>query len=138
MDGLNTRFDIYANGFSSCEDNYYPDLNVRKGFTAAGNVNWCNAQPSSGTNWPMADANAAALPVDENMITTTRQGDEAVKAINANVALGNGSWDCAAYWNVAHYAGRGKNLAPAGCTSSATISRSRPKRWTWRPPTAAW
>ena len=67
MDGLNTRFDIYANGFQSCKDNYIADVNVRKGYITHGNVNWCNAQPS-GTNWPIADAVAAALPVDQNMI----------------------------------------------------------------------
>ena len=67
MDGLNTRFDIYANGFQSCKDNYVADVNVRKGYVTLGNVNWCNAKPS-GTNWPIADALAAALPVDQNMI----------------------------------------------------------------------
>ena len=67
MDGLNTRFDIYANGFQSCKDNYVADVNVRKGYVTLGNVNWCNAKPS-GTNWPIADAVAAALPVDQNMI----------------------------------------------------------------------
>ena len=45
MDGLNTRFDIYANGFESCKANYVPDANVRKGYTTLGNVNWCNAKP---------------------------------------------------------------------------------------------
>ena len=45
MDGLNTRFDIYANGFQSCKDNYVADVNVRKGYIAPGNVNWCNANP---------------------------------------------------------------------------------------------
>jgi len=119
--GLNTRFDIYGNGFDSCEANYFPDLNVRKGFTTPGNVNWCNAEP--GMNWPIADANAAALPVDENMITTGGEGDQATKVLNRNVSLGNGTWDCATYWSIAHYAGPGKDLAPAGCTNTATISR---------------
>ena len=54
MDGLNTRFDIYVNGFQSCKDNYIADVNVRKGYVTLGNVNWCNAKPS-GTNWPIAD-----------------------------------------------------------------------------------
>ena len=33
MDGLNTRFDLYANGFYNCRG-YPPDINVRKGYTA--------------------------------------------------------------------------------------------------------
>ena len=60
MDGLNTRFDIYANGFQSCKDNYVADVNVRKGYIAPGNVNWCNAVPS-GTNWPMADFSRSGI-----------------------------------------------------------------------------
>ena len=59
MDGLNTRFDIYLNGFQSCKDNYVADVNVRKGYVTLGNVNWCSAKPS-GTNWPIADTVDAA------------------------------------------------------------------------------
>ena len=70
MDGLNTRFDIYANGFESCKANYVADVNVRKGYTTLGNVNWCDAQPS-GANWPIADAHAAAFPLDQNMIVAS-------------------------------------------------------------------
>ena len=65
MDGLNTRFDIYLNGFQSCKDNYVADVNVRKGYVTPGNVNWCNAKPS-GTNWPIADA----LPLHCRLIKT--------------------------------------------------------------------
>ena len=72
MDGLNTRFDIYANGFESCKANYVADANVRKGYTALGNVNWCDARPSGG-NWPIADANAAGFPLDQNMILRLRR-----------------------------------------------------------------
>jgi Flp pilus assembly protein TadG len=150
LDGLNTRFDIYANGFESCKANYVADVNVRKGYTAPGNVNWCNAQPS-GPNWPIADAHAAAFPLDQNMILT-EEGDQTQEnhrrgrnylayvsgdAINAvlaavgynfrvpakTIALGNGIWDCAGYWSVAHFAGPGSDLPPPGCTSTATISR---------------
>ncbi len=46
MDGLNTRFDIYADDFESCKANYVADANVRKGYTTLGNINWCNAKPS--------------------------------------------------------------------------------------------
>jgi hypothetical protein len=119
MDGLNTRFDIYGNGFQSCKDNYIADVNVRKGYITLGNVNWCNAQPS-GTNWPIADAIAAALPVDQNMILAT---EDKGGQLNTTIALGNGSWDCAGYWSVAHSAGPGKDFPPPGCTSTATISR---------------
>ena len=120
MDGLNTRFDIYANGFQSCKDNYIADVNVRKGYITLGNVNWCNAKPS-GTNWPIADTVAAALPVDQNMILAN--ADNGAQQLNTTIALGNGTWDCAGYWSVAHSAGPGKDFPPPGCTSTATISR---------------
>jgi hypothetical protein len=119
MDGLNTRFDIYANGFQSCKDNYVADVNVRKGYIAPGNVNWCNAVPSD-TNWPVNNAVAAALPVDQNMISP---GAGAQHQIDSTIAVGNGTWDCASYWSVAHASGPGKNRPPPGCTSTATISR---------------
>jgi Flp pilus assembly protein TadG len=118
MDGLNTRFDIYANGFQSCKANYVADVNVRKGFTTLGNANWCNAEPS-GTNWPIANANAAAFPIDQNMILAAAAG----QVLDRTVAIGNGTWDCAGYWSVAHFAGPGKTLPPPGCTDTATISR---------------
>lgn len=119
MDGLNTRFDIYANGFQSCKDNYVADVNVRKGYIAPGNVNWCSAVPS-GTNWPMANLTAAALPVDQNMILANADSSG---QLNTTIAIGNGTWDCADYWRVAHSAGPGKDLPPPGCTSTAIISR---------------
>jgi Flp pilus assembly protein TadG len=121
MDGLNTRFDIYANGFQSCKANYVADVNVRKGYTTLGNANWCNAAPS-GTNWPIADADAAALPVDQNMILAAVDGRQ-TQILDATIAIGNGTWDCASYWSVAHFAGPGKTLPPPGCTSTATTSR---------------
>ena len=115
MDGLNTRFDIYANGFNSCRI-YPPDQNVRKGFIAVGNANWCSAIPA-GTTWPMPNGQASALPVDQNMIRSANQ------SLNVGVGLGNGTWDCATYWSTAHFAGPGKNSPPPGCTELATISR---------------
>jgi Flp pilus assembly protein TadG len=115
MDGLNTRFDIYANGFNSCRS-YPPDQNVRKGFTAAGNANWCNAGPD-GPNWPMPTPEASAFPVDQNMV---RPADQ---SLDTSISVGNGTWNCAAYWSTAHFAGPGKNLPPPGCGASATISR---------------
>jgi hypothetical protein len=115
IDGLNTRFDIYARGFSSCRI-YPPDLNVRKGFIALGNVNWCNAVPAA-SNWPMPTPDAAALPLDQNMINLATQ------LLDPNATLGNGSWNCAAYWSTAHFAGPGKNAPPPGCSATATISR---------------
>ena len=120
MDGLNTRFDIYLNGFQSCKDNYVADVNVRKGYVTPGNVNWCNAKPS-GMNWPIADATAAALPVDQNMILVN--ADNGAQQLDTTVALGNGTWNCADYWSVAHSTGPGEDLPPEGCTTTATISR---------------
>jgi Putative Flp pilus-assembly TadE/G-like len=121
MDGINTRFDIYANGFESCKANYVPDVNVRKGYLTPGNVNWCDARPSGG-NWPIGDANAAAFPLDQNMILPSEEGDQA-QGLARPIAIGNGIWDCAGYWSVAHSAGPGANRPPRGCTSTATISR---------------
>lgn len=114
MDGLNTRFDIYAHGFNSCRI-YAPDVNVRKGFNTVGNANWCDAEPAN-PNWPMPDPNAAPMPVDQNM--TRANG-----TFDTGVDIGNGSWNCAAYWSVAHAVGPGKNSPPPGCTTVATISR---------------
>jgi hypothetical protein len=121
MDGLNTRFDIYANGFESCKANYVADANVRKGYTTLGNVNWCNAKPSGG-NWPIADSHAAAFPLDQNMILASEDGEQ-THVVAKIVAIGNGIWDCAGYWSVAHSAGPGSDFPPPGCTSTATISR---------------
>ena len=117
MDGLNTRFDIYANSFTSCAG-YPPDQNVRKGYTTVGNANWCKASPSA-ANWPIANPNATPLPVDQNMIATGNSGQQ---VLNQTVATGSGTWDCAAYWSEAHPASSG-HAAPMGCTSAATISR---------------
>jgi Flp pilus assembly protein TadG len=114
-DGLNTRFDIYANGFRSCRAAYPPDQNVRKGFIALGNINWCNAIPVP-ANWPLPNPVATPLPVDSNMIA-------ADQSFNPAVNVGNGTWNCAAYWSIAHSIGPGKNSPPAGCTTTATISR---------------
>lgn len=114
MDGLNTRFDIYAHQFAACRI-YAPDQNVRKGFATAGNVNWCNAQPAA-PNWPASSPIGAPLPPDLNMI-------RANGVFDPNVALGNGTWNCAAYWSVAHAVGPGKNAPPPGCNAAATISR---------------
>lgn len=114
VDGLNTRFDIYANGFASCLT-YPPDQNVRKGFIALGNISWCNAIPTP-PNWPMPDPLAAPLPVDSNMI-------RAGQSLNPAVSLGDGTWNCAAYWSIAHAQGVGRDFPPTGCTPTARISR---------------
>ena len=116
LDGLNTRFDIYANGFRSCRG-YPPDANVRKGFTAINNVDWChNAIPAS-PGWPMPVAGATALTVDQNMI------GQGTQSFDPNVTLGSGVWNCASYWGIAHFVGPGKNSPPPGCTTAATIPR---------------
>jgi Flp pilus assembly protein TadG len=115
MDGLNTRFDIYANGFNTCH--LYPsDLNVRKGFTALNNVDWCNNAVPAGPQWPMPVPAATALPVDQNMIGSAT-------AFDPNVSLGSGTWNCAAYWSTAHAFGPGKEFPPSGCSEAASISR---------------
>jgi Flp pilus assembly protein TadG len=114
MDGLNTRFDIYAHQFATCRI-YAPDVNVRKGFEAPGNVNWCDAEPVVPT-WPIPSPIGAPLSPDQNMIRGDGTFDTAVN-------LGNGVWNCAAYWSAAHAVGAGKNAPPPGCTAAANISR---------------
>jgi Flp pilus assembly protein TadG len=114
LDGLNTRFDIYANGFYNCRV-YAPDQNVRKGFVATGNVNWCNAAPAA-PKWPMPSPDATPLPVDTDMI-------RADGTLDTDRPLGNGIWNCAAYWANAHFVGPGKNAPPPGCTAAASTSR---------------
>jgi putative Flp pilus-assembly TadE/G-like protein len=121
LDGLNTRFDIYANGYEPCKTNYVADANVRKGYTTLGNVNWCAARPSGG-NWPITDGNAAGFPLDQSMILASEDGDQSSVPAKT-VAIGNGIWDCTGYWRVAHYEGPGRDLPPRGCTRTAAISR---------------
>ena len=118
MDGLNTRFDVYANSFKSCI-NYAPDENVRRGYVTQGNTDWCVATPSA-ASWPLPNSSATPLLVDENMMVTSGTGKQ---VLDTNVAVGDGVWDCATYWNVAHFAGPGSESPPSGCTKSATISR---------------
>jgi hypothetical protein len=117
MEGLNTRFDIYADSFGPCKD-YPADQNVRKGYFTVGNVNWCRAMPSA-VNWPIENFKATPLPIDDNMIGTDNLGRP---ALDTSVALGNGVWDCAAYWSAAHPS-RYEHLPPSGCTHTASISR---------------
>jgi hypothetical protein len=64
----------------------------------------------------MPTPQSTPLPVDQNMI-------RADGTFDTSVALGNGVWNCAAYWSVAHAVGPGKNAPPPGCTAAATISR---------------
>lgn len=114
VDGLNTRFDIYDNGFTSCRT-YPPDQNVRKGFIALGDTNLCRATPAP-PNWPLSSPLAAALPVDSNMIGANQ-------SFNRGVSLGDGMWNCAAYWSIAHSSRPENDSPPSGCTTTATISR---------------
>jgi hypothetical protein len=46
--------------------------------------------------------------------------DNGAQQLDTTVALGNGTWNCADYWSVAHSAGPGKDLPPPGCTATAT------------------
>jgi Flp pilus assembly protein TadG len=121
IDGLNTRFDIFANAFAGCLD-YAPDQNVRKGYTAA---TPCRAMPAS-NNWPLPGTAAAALPPDNGMITSdpSRCGPtvNALPCLDVTATLGDGVWDCATYWARA-YGGQSPPSPPSGCSSSAAISR---------------
>ena len=56
------------------------------------------------------------------MASEDEDGDR-TQILAKTIAIGNGIWDCAGYWSVAHSAGPGRDLPPPGCTSTATISR---------------
>ena len=104
MDGLNTRFDIYAGGFNACRI-YPPDLNVRKGLPLSGikiGAMLVPTGPVGRSQYP----SGTPLPPDSNMI----QGNH----FNANIAIGAGIWDCASYWSVAHAVGPGRDPLPKG------------------------
>jgi Flp pilus assembly protein TadG len=122
VDGVNTRFDIYASSFAGCLD-YLPDQNVRKGYVSAGTP--CRSAPAA-ANWPLPNVRAAALPPDNAMIATDprRCGAAAssTPCLDIGVVLGDGVWDCATYWSQA-YGGTLSQQAPPGCTTAATISR---------------
>jgi hypothetical protein len=60
------------------------------------------------------------LPVDENMVAINGAGNQ---VLDTRVTVGDGVWDCATYWSVAHFAGLGREAPPPGCSKSATISR---------------
>jgi hypothetical protein len=112
LDALNVRFDLFTGSFGNCKTDssgmYPPDENVRKGFTPQvrgnGTLNYCN--PTADTPWPSGGSQAKGYPLD----TTMTQN------------IGNGIWDCASYWSVAHPSAL-NHTAPAGCTATATISR---------------
>ena len=75
MDGLSSSVRYLREWFLNlAKRNYFADANVRKGYASPGNVDWCNTQPS-GANWPIADANAAAFPLDRNMILASEEED---------------------------------------------------------------
>ena len=112
MAGLDTRFDIYGNGFDACRI-YAPDQNVRKGYITIGTP--IGAVPFRRAELADADPNGAALAVDQNMV-------RADGTFDPTIAPGNGVWNCAAYWSVAMLSGR-EDSPPPGCTSAATISR---------------
>jgi hypothetical protein len=59
--------------------------------------------------------NAAGLQVDQNMIRSDG-------TLDTSVGIGNGTWNCAFYRGVAHFARAGKNFPPRECASAATIN----------------
>ena len=56
------------------------------------------------------------------MIRASEDGDQ-TEGVAGAIAIGNGIWDCAGYWSVAHFRGPGSDRPPQGCTSTAAISR---------------
>jgi Flp pilus assembly protein TadG len=88
-DGLNTRFDLYANRFNIDFQLYPPAFNVRKGYIPkdANNPNYCIMVPANPTlNY--------ALPLLDNA-TMTRPASGVRGSF-----LGAGSWDITRYWQV--------------------------------------
>jgi Flp pilus assembly protein TadG len=119
LNGLNTRFGQYSNSTSSaCKSQFPPDTNVRTGYTAK--TDWCNAKEDgsvngSNVNWPPGKIGVnglGALPADSCLLGTA--------SCSPIANLGAAQWDCATYWSANHPS---THAAPAGCTTTATISR---------------
>lgn len=113
-EGFNVRFDIYNGSMNSKKglSDYRPAQNVRKGYVGA---NACNASPYDSSTWPGPPN--GALPRDGCFATNT--------CPYMGGRMGDGSWDCATYWVANHTA----TAAPAGCTSTATVSRYQVYRY---------
>jgi hypothetical protein len=122
IDGLNTRFDIFANAFAGCLD-YPPDQNVRKGYVFTETP--CRAAPAA-NNWPLPSTAAAALPPDNAMVTNDPSrcspNVNALPCLDVTAVIGDGVWDCATYWARA-YAGPSPPAPPPNCSGHAAISR---------------
>jgi len=86
-DGLNVRFDIFAESMIANRGNieYRPSPNVRKGYVGDA----CSAQPA--TSWPIGSPpnQATGLPLDNGWP-------------NMGGRMGNGNWDFDTYWQVNH------------------------------------
>jgi Flp pilus assembly protein TadG len=105
--GLDTRFGQYSqNNSSVCTSAFPPDQNVRTGYVGTP----CNGSPDTGA-WPPGD-HYGALPADACL-----QGSSSCSPV---AELGAPQWDCATYWTANHPS---SHAAPAGCTSTASISR---------------
>jgi Flp pilus assembly protein TadG len=85
---VNVRFDIYEGPLNSSRNdvNFRPSMNVRKGYSYAGNA--CNASVNADT------ARFRGLPDDNCFATNT--------CPNMGGRMGDGNWDFDAYWAVNH------------------------------------
>lgn len=125
FDALNTRFDIYSNGLSTCGNGSLcpPSVNVGKDVVMQGKKNSTAACPSAaianggGEGWALVDDSEAYLPSTTTDITTTpkamgmpRDKCHAVagpknfedEGICSGGRVGDGDWDVNAYWRVNH------------------------------------
>src|SRR3989338_6490123 len=88
-DGLNTRFDLYANRFNIDFQLYPPAFNVRKGYIPkdANNPNYCIMVAANPVN-----GYALGFPDNASMTRPTSGA--------TGSRLGSGSWDITRYWLV--------------------------------------
>lgn len=101
-DAINVRFDLYAGPLNSKRGDaaYRPAENVRKGYDG----NRCNQDPGE-------PPDHMGLPRDGCFATNS--------CPHMDGRMGDGVWDCAAYW-ASNFDG---HPPPQGCTATPTVSR---------------
>ena len=139
LSALNTRFDIFDNGNSTCPSQdggtCSPSANTRKDLVCDSN----NGTSCSNDKWtespkPYRPASVAALPsdgsADPDMMGYPRDLCHAVPAgtTGACGAVGNGTWDRDAYFRV-NYGYANQSIWTAGTGLSATAKRYDVYQW---------
>ncbi|MGN6817672.1 MAG: pilus assembly protein TadG-related protein [Sphingomonas sp.] len=132
LSALNTRFDIFANGNSTCPSQdggtCSPSANTRKDLVCqSSNGTNCNNDTWTESPNPYRPTTVGALPStggsDPDMMGYPRDMCHAVPAGTAGACniIGNGSWDRDAYFRVNYgYASQSAWMAATGLSATAT------------------